>query len=97
MVRTMARNATDRFEFRVRPDLKERIEHAAQLEQVPVGDFVRSAAAERAERVIREHAATVLPADFFYAMLAALDAPAQPNSALAHAARRARELVQQGE
>jgi uncharacterized protein (DUF1778 family) len=91
----MARAATDRLEFRVRPDLKERIEYAAQLEQVPVGDFVRSAAEERAEQVIREHAATVVPADFFDAMLTALDAPGQPSPALARAARRARELGQQ--
>ena len=43
---------------------------------VPVSDFVRSAAEDRAERVIREHdTQTTVPATFFEDLLAALDAP----------------------
>jgi uncharacterized protein (DUF1778 family) len=94
MVRTMTREASDRLEFRLRPVVKRRIERAAQLERVPVGDFVRSAAEARADQVIREHDATVVPADFFQAMLVALDTPARANAALARAAARARDLVQ---
>ena len=89
----MARAASERFEFRVRPEVKRQIEHAAELVNLPVGDFVRSAAEERAAEVIRASAATVVPADFFASLLAALDAPAQPNRALARASRRARRVV----
>jgi uncharacterized protein (DUF1778 family) len=88
-------SATARLEVRVRPEVKARIEHAAELAQVPVSDFVRSAAEERAELVLAEHQTqTRVPADFFDALLDALDAEPQPNPALAAAAARARSLLQ---
>jgi uncharacterized protein (DUF1778 family) len=79
--------ATARLEVRVRPESKARIERAAALVHAPVSDFVRSAAEERAETLTR------VPAEFFDDLLAALDAPAEPSSALARAARRARGTV----
>lgn len=86
--------ATARLEVRVRPDSKARLERAAALVQVPVSDFVRSAAEERAERVLAEHETrTVVPAEFYDELLAALEAPARPNPALSRAARRARDLI----
>ena len=44
-----------RFEFRVKPEAKQRIEHAAQLVHESASDFVRAAAEQRAEDVLREH------------------------------------------
>lgn len=86
--------ATARLEVRLQPDSKARLERAAELEHVPVSDFVRSAAEERAGQVLREHdAQTTVPSAFFEELLAALDAPEQPNDALARAAQRARRLV----
>jgi uncharacterized protein (DUF1778 family) len=86
--------ATARLEVRLQPDSKARLERAAELAHVSVSDFVRSAAEERAEQVLREHdAQTKVPARFFDDLLAALDAPAQPNDALARAAERARRVV----
>ena len=86
--------ATARFEIRVRPDTKARLERAAALVQVPVSDFVRSAAEDRAEQILREHdTQTRVPADFFDDLLTALDAPAQPNAALTRAALRSRGMV----
>jgi uncharacterized protein (DUF1778 family) len=88
-------SATARLEVRVRPEVKERIEHAAELAQVPVSDFVRTAAEERADRVLAEHLTqSRVPAAFFDELLEALDAEPQPNPALAAAAARARTLVQ---
>jgi uncharacterized protein (DUF1778 family) len=88
-------SATARLEVRVRPEVKARIEHAAELAQVPVSDFVRSAAEERADRVLAEHQTqTRVPADFFDALLDALDAPPRANPALAAAADRARTLLE---
>ena len=86
--------ATARLEVRVRPDTKARLERAAALTQVPVSDFVRSAAEDRAEQVLAEHdTQTLVPAEFYDELLAALDAPAQPNATLSRAAGRARDLV----
>lgn len=60
----------------------------------PVSERAGTTAEDKAERVIREHeATTTVPTEFFDELLAALDAPAKPNSALAQAAQRARALV----
>jgi uncharacterized protein (DUF1778 family) len=86
--------ATARLEVRVRPESKARIEHAAALVDVPLSDFVRSAAEERAERVMAEHETqTRVPSEFFDELLAALDVPGEPSTALARAAGRARRAV----
>ncbi len=86
--------ASARLEFRVRPDRKSLIERAAELVHEPVSEFARTAAEEKADRIIREHeATTTVPAGFFDDLLDALDAPASPNAALTRAARRARDTV----
>ncbi len=86
--------ATARLEVRLQADAKARLERAAELEQVPVSDFVRSAAQERAEQVLLMHETqTMVPAAFFEELLAALDSPEQSNDALIRAAARARRLV----
>lgn len=89
----MAR-ASARLEFRVRPDRKSLIERAAELVHEPVSEFARTAAEEKADRIIREHeATTTVPAEFFDDLLDALDSPGEPNEALAGAARRAQDTV----
>ena len=86
--------ASARLEFRVRPERKSLIERAAGLMHEPVGEFARTAAEERAERVIREHeATTTVPAEFFDDLLDALDAAPRANPALARAAQRARDTL----
>jgi uncharacterized protein (DUF1778 family) len=86
--------ATARLEVRIRPDTKARLERAAALAQVRVSAFVRSAAEDRADQVLAEHdTQTLVPAEFYDELLAALDAPARANPALSRAARRARDLV----
>lgn len=86
--------ASARLEFRIRPEHKSRIERAAALVHEPVSEFARTAAAEKAERVIREHeATTTVPAEFFDELLDALDAPPRANPALTRAAQRARETL----
>lgn len=86
--------ASARLEFRVRPERKSRIERAAELVHEPVSEFARTAAEEKAERVIREHeATTTVPAEFFDDLLDALDAAPRANVALASAAQQARETI----
>jgi uncharacterized protein (DUF1778 family) len=90
----VATRASHRFEFRLRPDSKQRIEHAASLVDESTSDFVRAAAEQRADVVLREHdAVTIVPAAFFDELLAALDAEPQPSAALARAAKRAGDVV----
>jgi uncharacterized protein (DUF1778 family) len=86
--------ATARFEFRVSPDAKARIEDAATVLHQAASDFARTAAIERAEEVLRQHArVTVVPTAFFDELLAALDEQPRSNEALVRAARRARDAV----
>ena len=86
--------ATARLEVRVRPDSKARLEQAASLANVPLSDFVRSAAEDRADQILADHESTTrVPAEFFDDLLAALDAPGVPNGKLSRAAQRAASLV----
>jgi len=86
--------ATARLEFRLLDESKARMERAAEIARVPLSDFVRTAAEERTEEILREHEATAtVPPAFFDDLLAALDAPAKANKNLAKAFRRSRELV----
>jgi uncharacterized protein (DUF1778 family) len=83
-----------RFEFRIQSDAKRRIEHAADLVHESVSDFARTAAERRAEEVLLEHdAITIVPADFFDQLRAALDEGPRPSEALKRAGERARRTV----
>lgn len=89
--------ATARLEFRLPDESKARMERAAEIARVPLSDFVRTAAEERTEQILREHDATVtVPAAFFDELLAALDEPAKANKSLAKAFRRSRDVVTRG-
>ena len=86
--------ATARLEFRVSPEDKARIERAAEISGEPVTSFARTAAEEKAERVLREHSATTtVPAEFFDDLIAALDGPARSNAGLRKAAAKLRKTV----
>jgi uncharacterized protein (DUF1778 family) len=90
----MATSASHRFEFRIQPESKQRIEHAANLVQESTSDFVRAAAERRADEVLREHdVVTVVPAGFFDDLLSALDEEPRASPALTRAAQRAREAT----
>jgi len=80
---------TERIEARVEPDRAERIRFASSLMHTSVSGFMVEAASEKAEQVIAEASYTMVPADFFDNLLAALDEPVQPIQALRSAATRA--------
>lgn len=86
----MAVTKTDRLEARLTSAERKRIEQAAALTGEPVSAFVVLAALDRAEVVVTELAATVLPVNYFDRLVAALDAPDHAPG-LARAARGARE------
>ena len=76
---------TARMEQRTKPHVKEQIRQAAALLGVDETTFVTSVALERARLTIAEHERTVLSAEDREAILAALDAPAEPTDALREA------------
>ena len=84
---------TDRIEARVDPERAEQIRRAAELANQSVSAFVIDAAEQRAEQIILAHRETVVPAEFFDELLAALDRPAAAVPDLAKAAKRARKFV----
>jgi len=84
---------TARFEFRVRPEDKARIEAAAALAHESSSDFARTAAIERADTILRRSEATVVSPDFFQALLDELDAPTEPNARLRAAVVRAQAVL----
>ena len=88
---------TERMEARVSPDERERIERAAAASGVSVSAFMVSAAVDRAEEVIAEATTTIVPADYFDALLTALDEvePAPRLVRAAEDARRAKRIRHQ--
>ena len=73
---------------------KQRLQQAAALTDTSLTQFVLTAAAEKADRVLVEHSATVVPAEFFDAFYAELERPVEADPALAAAARRPRRFRQ---
>ncbi|WP_326642300.1 DUF1778 domain-containing protein [Streptosporangium sp. NBC_01755] len=81
-----------RLEVRISTEDKNLIEQAARARRETVTGFVLHAALDAAEEVMRNERITVVPPDFFEAIIDSLDAPPQRNEALARAARESREI-----
>ena len=84
---------TERVEARIAPDEHSRLKVAADLAHTSVSSFLVAAGSEKADRLIAEFNATVVPSEFFDELIAALDAPPVVNPALAKAAARRDEVV----
>jgi uncharacterized protein (DUF1778 family) len=82
-----------RFEFRVDPDSKTEIEQAAAVAGESASDFARRAAVERAQAILQQQRSTVVPPDFFDALMKELDTPVVPNERTRAAVRRLDEVV----
>lgn len=79
---------TDRLEARLSPGERTLIERAASISGMSVSAFMVGAAVVRADEVIAATATTLVPADYFDDLVAALDEPdAAPR--LAKAAKQA--------
>lgn len=85
-----------RMEQRTKPHVKAQIQQAAALLGVDETTFVTSVALERARLTIADHERTLLSAEDRAAVLAALDAPAEPSGALREAMALHRERVTRG-
>lgn len=89
--------STARFEFRLQAEAKTRIEEAAALSGETASDFARHAAIARAEEILSRQRVTLVPPDFFDALIRELDEPAEPNERLAEAARRRSDVLERRE
>jgi uncharacterized protein (DUF1778 family) len=81
-----------RLNFRVRPETEQRLRTAAAASDQSLTDFVISAAEVRADEVLATR--TLVPAEYFDALIAALDAPMERNEALTAAARKRHRFKQ---
>ena len=87
---------TARMEQRTKPHVKAQIQQAAALLGVDETTFVTSVALERARMTIADHERTLLSAEDRAAVLAALDAPAEPTAALREVMALHRDRVTHG-
>ena len=87
---------TTRMEQRTKPHVKAQIQQAAALLGVDETTFVTSVALERARMAIADHERTLLSAEDRAAVLAALDAPAEPTAALREVMALHRDRVTHG-
>lgn len=80
---------TERIELRVSIDDKTAIAEAAAMEQTSATEFVREAVLDRVRSVHARADRTLMPAEQFDALVAALDTPGDtPNLARAFAHKR---------
>lgn len=92
---TIEKNPTQaaRLNFRLPPEIKEKIENAALVSGVTVTDFAITALANSAEEVLEKHERRVLSnrdRDIFLKML---ENPPEPNEALKNAVREYKRRV----
>ncbi len=86
-------NQAARLNFRLPPEIKERIENAALVSGVTVTDFAITALANTAEEVLEKHQTRVLSnrdRDIFLAML---EDDSEPNEALKKAVEEYKRRV----
>jgi len=76
---------SERFNIRLNPEAKKRIERAASFEGTTASRFILSSALEQAERTIREHETMVLDRRDAEAFFDALVRPPRMNAKLAAA------------
>jgi uncharacterized protein (DUF1778 family) len=90
---TDTKTHTTRLELRIPAKSKELIEQAARACDLSTSAFVLQTMSQVAEDVLRRDRVTVVPPEFYDAMIASLDAPAEESKALVDAARRSREII----
>lgn len=81
-----------RLNFRIPSDAEQRLRTAAEATHQTLTDFVLGAAEARAEEVLRSR--TIVPADYFDRLVAALNQPPTPIPELVEAARQPRRFTQ---
>lgn len=83
----------DRFGMRLSPELKQKVEYAAQLKGIPTAGFVKSVLDEAAAKTIREHEFIKLSRRDREAFAKALINPPEPSNRSITAAKRYKERL----
>jgi uncharacterized protein (DUF1778 family) len=86
-------NQSARLNFRLPPEIKERIENAALVSGVTVTDFAILALAKTAEEVLEKHQSRVLSNRDRDIFLALLENPPEPNEAFKKAVKEYKTRV----
>ncbi|MBI2431855.1 MAG: DUF1778 domain-containing protein [Candidatus Hydrogenedentes bacterium] len=84
-----------RLDIRLKPDIKELIQQAAELRNQTITQFAIATLSEEAGKVVAEHQRTVLSDRDRDLFLKLLDAPPKPNKALRKAAEKYRRQLAQ--
>jgi uncharacterized protein (DUF1778 family) len=92
----MPARATARIDLRLRPDLKDLIDEAAELSAQSVATFVASTVVERAKQVVESAHRLRLGRADAEAFLAALDQPVDRNDPLGRLIRKVEDQVRPG-
>ena len=82
-----------RLNFRLPPEIKERIENAALVSGVTVTDFAITALAERSEEILEKHQTRTLSSRDRDIFLSLLENPPEPNEALKKAVKEYKKRV----
>lgn len=82
-----------RLNIRIRPDIKDRIEKAANISGKTLTDFAISALSETADQVLERHHVTELSDRDRDIFLRVLDQKSKPNALLIRAAKTHKKLI----
>ncbi len=90
---TQAIEKDARLNIRVRPDIKDRIEKAANISGKTMTDFAISALSKTADEVLEQHHVTELSDRDRDIFLSILDKKSKPNAQLIKAAKTHKRLI----
>ena len=93
MATPIVKDRDARLNFRLRPDIKDRIEKAATVSGKSITDFAVATLSETADEILERHTQAQLSnrdRDIFLAMLDRAD---KPNAALKRAAKTHKKLI----
>lgn len=90
----MATKATERFEMRLRAEVIRHLREAAELEQVPLSQFLLEAGLSKADEVLADRRSWTVSSVVFDELVSALDAPPKVIEELARAARASSGLIE---
>jgi uncharacterized protein (DUF1778 family) len=92
-MRPTANEKDARLNFRIRPDVKSRIERAASISGKSVTDFAVAALSDVADEVLQRHHDVELSDRDRDMFLAVIDRPSKPNRLLLRAAKTHKRLI----
>ncbi|MBX9879422.1 MAG: DUF1778 domain-containing protein [Candidatus Obscuribacterales bacterium] len=88
-----SRENEDRLGMRLSPDLKKKVDYAAQLKGIPTAGYVKTILSDAADKTIREHEFIELTRKDRETFIHALLKPLKPSKKSIEAARRYKQQL----